>query len=267
MRTHVRFISFAFAITVLVVIVGSWTCRPKPPDVVSPPPILGGGLAKEGDSSWIRMPYPDSKFEPGSVVIIRDRDARWMGHVRDCGIPEEILIPVQGNIGDFQYKSTETYAAEAVLGVAGVEAGPEFERIHSVELHQDGMSADSLNLIRLQLWLRDPANQAKVAGCDSILGLPDAFILGECARATGGKYSLKGKDGGKIALKGLEIGPLRINPSAEARSDSAGNLVLTRPVYTHFRRVKRVKPDTLIVLGDSGETYDDLELLELAFGQ
>src|SRR5690349_13925461 len=121
-------------------------CGIKSKDVVKPPAIFGGGLTQEGASTWIRMPYPDSKFEPGSVVVIRDRDARWIGHIRDCGVPPDLLIPVTGDIGDFTSKVNRSYTAQALLKIGGVEAGPEFSRIRTVELVQNEMSADSLSL-------------------------------------------------------------------------------------------------------------------------
>jgi hypothetical protein len=153
-------------------------CGIKDKDVVKPPSTFSGGLTFEDGTDWIRMPYPDSKFSPGSVVVIEKRNVRWIGHVADCGVPADILEPVRGNIGDFDSKRNHNYSAQAVLNIKGIEAGPEFNRVSTAELVQKEMSADSLNLIRLQLWLAEPANQAKIAGCNSILGEPDTFILG-----------------------------------------------------------------------------------------
>lgn len=238
-------------------------CGPKPP--IAPPSGFGGGLQKEGSSSWLRLPFPDSKFEPGAVIIIEGKDPRWIGHIRDCGVAEDVLAPAAGSIGDLTFNSSRTWSADAVLKIQGIKAGPEFSRVRSVGFVQNGMTADALNLIRLQLWLNEPANQAKVAACDSILSRPEAYILGETIRVNDGKYTLTAADGSKIGIEGIKIGVVEFEPNAEVKADATGDLVITKPVYTHIRRVKRVDKNTLIVLSNSASmSFDDEELLAKA---
>lgn len=259
MNTLVRAGSKLLARTALVApfLLASLSCAPKITDVMQPSQ-LRDVYKKAG---WTPLDYPDSKFEPGSVVVAGGNEGiRWIGHARSCGIPEDILRPTPGNIGNLNFTGNARYGAKAVLKIKGIEAGPEFNGVKSADLTQEDQSADAIDLLKLGIWLTNPDNQRKIPEfCTQMLSEPNAYLVQESFRVGKGKYTLIGSNDAKIAIKGIQAGPLTIDPSANAEIDGNGNLTLSKPVYTAIRRVKRVSPDKFIVLGRPGtqEKYDD----------
>ena len=211
----------------------------------------------------MRLPYPDSRFAPGAIVLAERCHARWLGHVRDCGVPEQLLEINMGHIGDLQFDAKRRYGVDAVLTLAGVEAGPQIDRASHVEIVQEQLRVDSLNLLNWDRWLQETGGDGLT--CQRILNQPNVYVIGDSLRVDGGRYSFYDSSNRQLAISGGG-NILALRAGADLVNEEQGTLVLTQPVYTHFRRVSIVD-GALIVLGSDTDPSDDDRFLATIEGR
>jgi hypothetical protein len=234
-------------------------CPPTVTSVLSPEAFM----TQLRDAGYIPLKFPDSKFEPGSVVVAEKDGLRWIGHLRDCGVPPEAMKVTIGTTGDVKFNQSAKVNAAAVLAVKGITAGPSWNMVRTAVFTQQGLGSDAVDQISLRLWLAEPANATKaVAACEGILREPETYLVGESMRVNSGKYTLSGSNGAAIKITGLQAGPVSISPSADATVSADGELVLSTKVYTGVRKLKRTGTG-FQNLGGPAQGYDDEKVRSL----
>ena len=192
------------------------------------------------DHGWIPLPEPDSRFSPGTVfsVLPDRRNLRWEGSLQDCGLPSDLVAPVQAAAGQLQFNLSGDYGASAALQIKGVSAGPDFSKVKTSTLTLDEHGPSSLNMIKIHLWIDDPENKDKIPQtCKDLLNKPNWYVVQEAYSVSKGKYTLKNSSGVKISLKGLDIGPLKIGADAHASTTEDGSLTFDQTLYTAVREL------------------------------
>lgn len=246
------------AVSIVILTLSAIACGGRRATAVLVPPVVPG-------QGWIPLPFPDSKYEPGSVIAVDQSGApRWVGHIRSCKVPEDLLKVVAGNIGDMTAAVKDKYGAQAVLKIRGIEAGPEWSRVKETKFVQNDQSAPALDLIAIRLWLTDPTNVAHFPDeCTTILGEPSIYLVQEAFKVGSGKYTLTDTNNAKIAVTGLQLGPVKIDPKADAAFDTNGDLVMKVPVYTAVRRVRQISKGKFVTMGPGNAGgFDDATLLK-----
>lgn len=236
----------------------SFSCNGNPSTVVSKPM---GAFYKQ--NKWIPLPMPDSRFSPGTIFTFTpETGIRYVSSLKTCKVPNDVLAAVAGLSPKLTFDSNADYGASADLQIGGVSAGPEFSKVKRIALEHDVHGPTSLDLIKVQIWLTDPANARKFPEvCTQYLSRPDTFIVQEAYQVTKGKYSLIDNTGAKLKVTGLNAGPVKIDPSAHIQLTTDGSLEFSDPVYTAIRRVRRVSGD-FQTLGDTSPQKDaDEEIL------
>lgn len=211
-------------------------------------------------NNWIPLGEPDSRFQPGSIVRITQAEGiTYVSDLKTCGVPDDILKPVTGEAPQLKFDRDGDYGAKAVLNVKGVTAGPDFSRISSTSLAYEKHGSDSLDILKIAIWLSKPENAATLPKpCTDFLNAPDNYIVREAYEVSKGKYTLKGSNKASLTIKNLALGPVTIAPDAHANLTTTGELTFTDPVYTAIKRLKDTN-GLLTILGQPGQVDADAD--------
>jgi hypothetical protein len=236
-----------------------YVCQPKVTDVTVPAPMQQFYLA----NGWIPLPMPDSRMAPGVIVeVVPGQGISFISNLKTCGVPDDVLKPVPGTFPKLTFSTKAKYDAKAVLGVEGVQIGPEFSKVKNVGLEQDNGGSDAIDSLGLQIWYSKPENASKFPQtCTDFLNAPNHYIIRESYRISKGKYTLYGENNAKINLKGLSLGPIKISPDVSASVTADGALEFESLEYTAIRRLRKVAGN-FQTLGKPGqpEAADDDEV-------
>ena len=142
---------------------------------------------------------PDSRFVPGTIFETRANTApRWISSLETCGIPKEVLAPVNNDTGTFKYSGDANYGAKAVLNIRGVSAGPNFSKASSATFQQSHSGASAIDILKVMEWMnKNPAAFSSI--CERYLSQPDVYVAEESYRVGQGTYTLKDSTGGGLA--------------------------------------------------------------------
>jgi hypothetical protein len=211
-------------------------CNKGVETIINPPGIQKFYL----DNHWIPLDIPDSKYAPGSIVqITKATGITYVSNVKTCGVPDDALSVVTGSSPKLTFSRDADYGAKAVLSIKGVSIGPEWDKVKNTSLEHDEHGADAIDILKLQIWLTDPSNQAKIPkACTDFLNAPDSYIVRESYRVSKGKYTLHGENGAQLKVTGLQLGPVKIDPDAHAKVTEDGSLEFTEAVYTAIKRLR-----------------------------
>ena len=197
---------------------------------------------------WIVLPFPDSKYKPGSIISVTADGVRWIDHLNSCGYPPEALGIEKSYIPSIQFTKSIGFAANALINFKGIQAGPEFGRISKVNLRISDHGADAFRIIQFVVWMEQPSNAQKVSGvCLNELKRPNRFLVTEAFRVSKGQYTLYDKSGSRLklelpALKAL----LQFDPDVKYELSSDGSLAIEQDAVLAVRRTVRI--------GDNWET-------------
>jgi hypothetical protein len=226
-----------FGVSQLASLFALRACNPTVENTYAPDELVKFYVAND----WVPLPMPDSKFSPGVIfelVTNPKPTVRYISDIQTCGIPDDVGKPVVGSSPPITFSKKSDYGADAVLQVKGVEAGPEFSKVRSVTLSEEDHGGDALNLLKIKIWLADPANANKIPqACKDFLDAPNHYIAGESYRVSKGKYTLHGDGGVTFKLTGLKTKILNLGANFHGTVTSDGSLEFSAPVYTAVRRV------------------------------
>lgn len=225
--------------------------------------VLDAALEKAG--GWVPLPIPDPKVRPGTVIHVSAAGGlRFVGDLRECRVSERALSPVAGSIGTLALDSEVAYDARALVALPGVKPGTEFDLVKRTGLTIGEFGADGLDLLRLQAFLTDPANQVPEF-CLQWLEQDDIYLVNEAFRIDKARYSLRDENGVKLSLPLDKLAKVvKLDASAGARWNAAGELEISKPVYIAVRRARKLdgRFETLSDPRDD-EQYADALLREI----
>lgn len=216
-------------------------CKARQLRDVYTPKELADTLKHAG--GWAPLPFPDSKFRPGAIISIPDDDKiRWIGHLRECGFPDEVLEPEVSRIPGIVFGKDSNFEAKSIINYYGIEAGPQFGRISKVRLEIKDQGADAFRLLTWLAWLDKPGNREQVSPrCMEELLKPNYYLVNEAFRISKAAYTLLDKSGTVIKLKGANLPSLlKFEPTVKHNVTTEGKLVIEEPTYFAVRKVKRV---------------------------
>jgi len=175
----------------------------------------------------------------GALVQLSPRRGfRYLGHLRDCGLPEQVLRPLPGLLG-MASLSRRTLKVNASIGATFLQA-------FGLELKGDSTSQIEITLgaaidemlvpmaVAGAARAHDAALQQK---CGDVLRLANVFWINNAIRVDSLKVRLLDARGASVAANaeqlGAAIGNLKAQASVAATAD--GLLEIRRPVYIAFR--------------------------------
>lgn len=198
----------------------------------------------ENAGGWKPLPFPDSKYRPGSIIQVNAEGIRWIDHLDSCGCPSDVLDPEKSYIPGIQFSKSNQFGADAMVRFKGISAGPSFDKLSKVRMELNDHGADALRFIKLLGWLELPENQKTAEACLNELSKPDRFLVTEAFRISKGKYSLYDKNGAEIKLKMPVLDQfLRFQPDVKYELTADGALTIDQPAYIAVRMAIRLAGD------------------------
>ena len=168
----------------------------------------------------------------------------WQGTLADCGVPNDLLVPVPGESGKLTIDVNNDYGAKAVLQLKGIKAGPEWNKVKTSNMALDDHGATSINMINLRKWFEDPGNKDKIpATCKKWLNMPGYYVARESYYVSKGSFTLKNQHGVAVSISGLQAGPVSIDPEAHVKTEKNGSLTFDQTLYTAVRRLAYTSGD------------------------
>jgi hypothetical protein len=214
----------------------------------------------EKAGGWTPLPFPDSKYRPGSIISVTENGIRWIDNLDACGFPiAEFGQP--SYIPAIIFEKAWEFNGSALINFKGISAGPGFNRISKIRMEIEDYGADAFRLLRLRVWLEDPDNRAKVSQvCMDELKKNDTYLITEAFRVSSGKYMLFDETGVSIKLETPVLKHLlQFQPDVKYAIATDGSLIIEQPAIFAVRRAQRVD-DGFITLGPPDkepETADD----------
>ena len=192
---------------------------------------------------WVPLPYPESAFRPGSIILVTDKTIRWIDHLETCRYPSAILEPEKSRIPNISFEKAVDFGVNAVIGYKGIRAGPKFSNVSKVSLEVQDHDVEYLRLIRFKEWVNDPANKSKISpGCMDELGKPDRYLVTDAFRVSKGTFTLLDQTGAALDLSTPVLKEvLQISGDVKYEITSNGKLVIDTPVYFAVRRAVRMQ--------------------------
>jgi len=209
-------------------------------------------LFKEA-GGWTPLPFPDSKYRPGSIIKVGADGVRWIDDLEACRYPmaefeEKSYIP------SITFEKAWVFGGSALINFKGISAGPSFDKISKVRLEIQDHGADAFRIIKLKVWLEDPDHRKSVSqACMDELMKPDRYLVTEAFRVSKGKYVLKDKSGAAIKLEAPVLKELlQFQPDVKYEVTADGGLMIEQPAYFAVRKAVHVG-ENFEVLGGSAE--------------
>jgi hypothetical protein len=215
-------------------------------------------LFKEA-GGWTPLPFPDSKYRPGSIIKVGEDGIRWIDNLEACRYPiaqfeEKSYIP------GITFEKAWAFGASSLIHFKGISAGPRFDKISRVRLEVQDHGADALRIIKLKVWLEDPDHRSQVSqACMDELLKPDRYLVTEAFRVSKGKYVLQDQSGGAIKLEAPVLKELlQFQPDVKYEVTADGGLRIEQPAYFAVRKAVRLGEDFEVLGGaaDASVTAD-----------
>ena len=248
-------------IPIIIILAGLSVGCPSPGDVYD---LAGWRDVLKKNGKWHMIMVPDSKLQPGSIVKITEQDGlSWIDSLDSCGVPRELLVPkkpdadeptlvVLGASPPIKFEKKIEFKAEAVLNIAGVNAGPEFGAVGKVKLAIGENGGDAVRLIKLGKWIRDNTDRFEQACLDE-LAKPDRYIIAESFRFSSATYEMFDQNGAKLKLTLPQLGKIvQLEPSVDYSVTATGELRIDEIMYVAVRQAVSTNDgfDTLGAIAD-----------------
>ena len=228
------------AVVILLIVFVAVRCK-QPGDVYSPKEWRDL-FAKAG--GWTPLPFPDSKYRPGSIIKVMEDDIRWIDDLEACRYPLD-EFEKKSYIPSITFTKQWEFNGSAVINFKGIKAGPKFDQVSKVRMEVIDHGADAFGLMRLKVWMEDQKNREKVSqACMDQLLKPDYYLITEAFRVSKAKYTLYDKSGVAIKIETPVLKDLlQFQPEVKYEVTSEGSLVVEQPVYFAVRKAVRVGQD------------------------
>ena len=212
------------------------------------------------ENGYIPLPIGDSRLGPGAIIEAKpEKGIRVLSHLEKCGVASNVLELNRGTSPGIEYNNEDTFDANAVLKIKGVEAGPKFNIVKSTKLSHEEHGGVNFDYIGFKIWLTENAGQfSKI--CEQELEKEHRFIVQEAFMVSKGKYTLLDNTNAAIKIEGLEFGPVRIEPGVDLDLGQNGELTFSSPIYTAIKNIQSVDGMFQTMgngLGSKDESRDD----------
>jgi len=193
---------------------------------------------------WTPLPFPDSKYRPGSIIKVTDDGIRWIDDLDSCRYPLK-EFGIESTIPSITFTKGWEFNGSAIADIKGVEAGPKFNQVSNVRMEIKEHGADGFRILKLKDWMADPSNKEKFSKtCMDQLLKPDYYLVTEAFRVSKAKYTLLKKGGTEIKIDPGALGEfVQVQPDLKYEVTSDGSLVIEQPVYFAVRKAARVGDD------------------------
>jgi hypothetical protein len=200
-------------------------------------------LKEAGD--WVPLPFPESAFRPGSIIMVTETSIRWIDDLSSCRYPADILDPEKSRIPNISFNKAMEFGANAVVGYKGIAAEPGFSKVSKVNFEVLDHGVEYLRLIRFKDWINDPENKKKVSpSCMQELAKPNRYLVTEAFQASKAAYTLFDQSGAAMKLSlPLLKDLLKVSAGLKYSVDTNGKLVIEEPVYFAVRKAIRMGDD------------------------
>jgi hypothetical protein len=199
-------------------------------------------FAKAG--GWTPLPFPDSKYRPGSIIKVMEDGIRWIDDLDACRYPLE-EFEKKSYIPSITFTKKWEFNGSAVVNFNGIKAGPKFDQVSKVRMEVKDHGADAFGLMKLKVWMESAENRSKISqACMDQLLKPDYYLITEAFRVSKAEYTLYDKGGTKLEIKTPDLKDLlQIQPDIKYEVTSDGSLVIEQPVYFAIKKAVRVGQD------------------------
>ena len=199
-------------------------------------------LKKAG--GWTPLPFPDSKYRPGSIIKVMDDGIRWIDDLEGCRYPLQEFT-MESTMPSITLTKGWEFNGSAIVNIKGIKAGPKFNEVSKVHMEVKEHGADAFRILKLKDWMADANNKAKFSQtCMDQLLKPDYYLVTEAFRVSKAKYTLYNKAGAAIKLEAPALKDLlQVEPDVKYEVTSDGSLVIEQPVYLAVRQTVRVGDD------------------------
>jgi hypothetical protein len=193
---------------------------------------------------WTPLPFPDSKYGPGSIIKVMDDKIYWIDDLEGCGYPLKEFAK-ESNIPSITFTKRWKFNGSAIVDMKGIKAGPKFDEVSNVQMEVKEHGADAFRILKLKDWMADPNNKAKFSQtCMDQLLKPDYYLVTEAFRVSKAKYTLYNKAGAAIKIETPVLKDfVQVQPDVKYEVTSDGSLVIEQPVYFAVRKTARVGND------------------------
>ena len=218
---------------IAAVLIGLTACPPEKAQLPVAPAVQGAStLNAYKKAGWVPLNEPDSRFVPGTIFQAEPgKFPTWVSSLETCGVPKDVLAPVNSTGGVFESNKDFNYGADALLKIYGVTAGPNFNMVKTVTLKQSDSGPSGIDILKVGQWLRhNPA--AFDSLCKSYLSKPNIYVAQESYRIGNATYTLKDSKDAAIKIEGVRTSVVELAPTATAKISGGSSLTLTVPVYT-----------------------------------
>ena len=172
------------------------------------------------------------------VQITRGRGFRYIGHLRDCGLPANVLTPIPAPVGLASVSRTAIRAEGGMMG--------SLLRIISLELRSDAAKAVEVVLegasdemiVPLAVVGAARSNDAVLRErCGHVLGLNNVYWVNNALSVTGLRISLLNAAGGKMVASAAQLGSYvsGFEGRADVSVSAEGEIVVKRRMFVAFR--------------------------------
>ncbi len=196
---------------------------------------------------WVPLVLPDSKYRPGSIILVNDADGQptWVDHLDGCINADDFETFLEvGTLPGLRFEDDVSLGADLLLNYRGVSAGPGFGRVKKVRLSIDKHTAVAIRRIMFRNWYQDLEDEdylRRIDRCLDALESPSVYLVSESFVVSNATYRLYSETGAEISLKTPELGDLlEFEPEFSYGVTSDGTLTVKEPVVLAIRQVIRL---------------------------
>jgi len=169
-------------------------------------------------------------------------DANRIGHLSQCGVPQEILAIQTDRIGEYTRTINTSYDVHFLsnfLGNLGISLDANTDQTTFARLETTDVVVQSINLLQLDMWLNEASPEDLHPSCRSWLDEQDVFIVGEGLQLRNGRLTFHRRSGTQVEASAVAT-MLDFNANATAQLTDSGVLTIADNAYTHIRRMRLV---------------------------
>ncbi len=175
----------------------------------------------------------------GALVQISPRRGfRYLGHLRDCGLPEQVLRPLSGLAG-LATLSRRTLKVNAGIGATFLQAfGLELKGDSTSQIEITLGAAIDEMLVPIAVVGAARAHDAALKqNCGDVLRAANVFWINNAIRVDSLTVRLLDARGASVAATAEQLGAAigNLNAQASVAATADGLLEIRRPVYIAFR--------------------------------
>lgn len=211
-------------------------------DVASPQPLLK--FCKK--AGFVPLIIPDTDYKAGSVISLKDDEVSYVGHMKTCGYPNDVLKPLEGSSGQISLINDSKFTlgvgvdvgVNALVNIDGIEAGAEYGRVKKTKLESEDYGVDKLEFLSIKKWERKNYTQSVDPVCKAVFQKPNVYVISEAFRVREAAYSIFDENGAKL---NVDVGNVQkfldIKSRANVKIGGNGKILIKKPTTLCVRNV------------------------------